>query len=73
MAVHQAYSLARDESLEDIGMGVGSVLSLKVVGRRPGTARPYRRTATSCESRTRSTSRSHPYRDHPFPAGTPLL
>ena len=71
MAVHQAYSLARDESLEDLAMGIGSVLSPKVVGQRPGTARPDRGTATSCESRTRSTSRSHPYRDHPFPARTP--
>jgi hypothetical protein len=27
MAVHQAYSPARDESLEDLAVGVGSVLS----------------------------------------------
>jgi hypothetical protein len=36
MAVHQAYSPARDESLEDLAVGVGSVLSPKVVGLAPG-------------------------------------
>ena len=34
MTLHQGYALARDESLEELGMGVGSELSLKVTGQQ---------------------------------------
>jgi uncharacterized cupin superfamily protein len=34
MTMHLGYALARDESLEELGMGVGSVLSLKVTGQQ---------------------------------------
>ena len=34
MTVHPGYALARDESLEEFEMGVGSVLSLKVTGQQ---------------------------------------
>lgn len=34
MTLHFGYALARDESLEDLGMGAGSVLSLKVTGQQ---------------------------------------
>ena len=33
MTLHEGYALAREESLEDLDMGGGSVLSLKVTGR----------------------------------------
>ncbi len=33
MTLHEGYALAREESLEDLDMGGGSVLSLKITGR----------------------------------------